>query len=63
MKLRDLRDHVDELGFTPQDQVRWLSPRELARTAVKVLLAGVFASYSDKREIQAAFDSGPYPIL
>ena len=58
MKLRDLRDHVDELGFMPQEQVRWLSPRELARTAVKVVLAVVFAGYSDKREIQAAFDSG-----
>ena len=47
MRLRDLHDHVDKLGFTPQEQVRWLSPKELARTAVKVMLAGVFASYSD----------------
>ena len=58
MRMHELRLHVDELGFTPQDQVRWLSPRELARTAVKVVLAGVFASYSDKREIQAALGSG-----
>jgi hypothetical protein len=58
MRLRDLHDHVDKLGFTPQEQVRWLSPKELARTAVKVMLAGVFASYSDKREIQAALGSG-----
>jgi hypothetical protein len=42
----------------PRDQVRWLSPGELARTAVKVVLAAVFASYSDKREIQAALYSG-----
>ncbi len=59
MKLSDLRNHGDELGFTPRGPVRWLSPGELARTAVKVVLAEVFAGYSDKREIQAAFDSGP----
>jgi hypothetical protein len=54
----ELRGHAGELGFIPRDQVRWLSPGELARTAVKVVLAAVFASYSDQREIQAALDSG-----
>jgi hypothetical protein len=57
MRLRELRGHVDELGFTPQEPVRWLSPGQLAGTAVKVVLAAVFAGYSDKREIQAALDS------
>ncbi|MGH3824070.1 MAG: metallophosphoesterase [Pseudonocardiaceae bacterium] len=57
MKLPKLRQHVNDLGFEPQDQIRWLSPRELVRTVVKVLLAGVFANYSDKREIQAALGS------
>ncbi|MBX9427071.1 metallophosphoesterase [Streptomyces lateritius] len=52
MKVRELRGHAEELGFTPQEQVRWLAPGELARTAVKALLAAVFAGYSDKREIQ-----------
>ncbi|HET7326248.1 MAG TPA: metallophosphoesterase [Nocardioidaceae bacterium] len=56
MRLRELREHAEELGFAPQGQVRWLAPGELARTAVKVLLATVFAGYSDKREIQAALD-------
>jgi hypothetical protein len=57
MNLRELRQRTDELGFTPQDSVRWLAPRELARTAVKVVLAGVFANYSDKREIQGALSA------
>ncbi|MEV7280595.1 hypothetical protein [Streptomyces sp. NPDC093111] len=52
MKVRELRGHADALGFTPQEQVRWLSPGELARTAVKVVLAAVFAGYADKREFQ-----------
>lgn len=54
MRLRELRDHSTELGFTPQEQVPWLSPGQLIGTGVKVVLAGVFAGYSDKREIQAA---------
>lgn len=54
MRLPELRSHVDELGFTPQEQVRWLSPGQLIGTGVKVVLAAVFAGYSDKREIQAA---------
>lgn len=57
MKVRELRGHADELGFTPQEPVRWLAPRELARTAVKVVLAAVFAGYADKREFQAVLDT------
>ncbi|MFJ9809558.1 hypothetical protein ACIRTB_15150 [Streptomyces sp. NPDC101158] len=57
MKTRELRGHADELGFTPQDQVRWLAPRELARTAVKAVLATVFAGYSDKREFQKVLEA------
>ena len=36
--------------------IRWLSPKELAHTATRVLLSSVFGAYSDKREIQAALD-------
>jgi hypothetical protein len=57
MNVRELHRHAEELGFTPQQQVRWLAPRELARTAVKVGLAAVFADYADKREIQAALEA------
>ncbi|WMX43713.1 hypothetical protein [Streptomyces roseicoloratus] len=59
MDFRQLREHADALRFTPQEPVRWLAPRELARTAVKVGLAAVFAGYSDKREIQGALEAGP----
>ncbi|MFF9838523.1 hypothetical protein ACH414_01160 [Streptomyces sp. NPDC020422] len=57
MRVRELRGHADELGFTPQEPVRWLAPRELARTAVKVVLAAVFAGYADKREFQGVLDA------
>ncbi|WP_327413823.1 hypothetical protein [Streptomyces sp. NBC_01233] len=56
MNVRELRKLSKQLGFTPQEQVRWLAPKELARTAVKAALAAVFANYSDKREIQGALD-------
>ncbi|MEJ3745862.1 hypothetical protein WEI85_21535 [Actinomycetes bacterium KLBMP 9797] len=54
MKTSQLRQYADRLGFRPQEAVRWLSPAELWRTAVKVMLSSIFADYSDKREIQAA---------
>lgn len=55
MNVDDLRRRSDQLGFTPQHQVRWLSPGELCRTAVKVALSSVFANYADKRELQGVF--------
>jgi hypothetical protein len=41
-----------ELGFAPQQSVRWLSPRVLVGTGVKAVLASIFGSYADKRELQ-----------
>ncbi|MFJ5708104.1 hypothetical protein [Streptomyces sp. NPDC093105] len=58
MDFAELRGRAEELGFTPREPVRWLAPKELARTAVKVGLAAVFAGYSDKREIQGALEAG-----
>lgn len=58
MDLRELRGHAPELLFTPREPVRWLAPTELARTAVKVGLAAVFADYADKREMQGALPAG-----
>ncbi|MEU1866258.1 hypothetical protein [Streptomyces gardneri] len=58
MDLRELREHATELLFTPREPVRWLAPKELARTAVKVGLAAVFADYADKREMQGALPAG-----
>ena len=51
-----------ELGFRMRRaMVRWFSPRLLAATAVRVGFAGVFGSYSDKREIEAALPAGGLP--
>ncbi|MFF4948286.1 hypothetical protein [Streptomyces chattanoogensis] len=52
MNIKELRAHAEALGFTPREQVRWLAPKALARTAVKAVLADIFADYADKREIQ-----------
>ena len=62
MRLQALRRRAAELGFTPKDQVRWLSPVELWRTAVKVGLSSVFADYTDRREVQAALPSAPIRV-
>ncbi len=54
MDVGRLREHSRVLGFTPQDEVRWLAPGELMRTAIKVGLSSLFADYADRREVQAA---------
>ncbi|MGZ8751244.1 MAG: metallophosphoesterase family protein [Pseudonocardia sp.] len=56
MKVADLREREEDLGFRPEDAVRWLSPGELWRAGVKVVLSSVFASYADKREVQEALE-------
>ncbi len=43
-----------QLGFTPREQVRWLSPSLLLRTGVRTALALTFGAYLDKRELQNA---------
>ncbi|HEY0486040.1 MAG TPA: hypothetical protein VGD72_07315 [Mycobacteriales bacterium] len=50
------------LGFTPRPPVRWLSPTELARTAVSVVLSDIFGAYADKRELQqcGVFEQGTF---
>ncbi|WP_426006604.1 hypothetical protein ACPFL9_06840 [Paenarthrobacter sp. NyZ202] len=55
MKSRELTHHRAALGFTPQPAVRWLSPASLARTALKVAAATVFADFGDKRELEGSF--------
>ncbi len=44
----------EQLGFTPRRAVPWLSPILLSGTAVRVVLAGLFGAYLDKRELQNA---------
>jgi hypothetical protein len=41
-----------QLGFQPQPAVRWLMPPVLISTGIKALLAGIFGSFADKRELQ-----------
>ncbi len=60
MKIAELREHARLMGFTPSDQVRWLAPVELTRTALKVYLSSTFAGYIDRREVQAAL---PKPAI
>jgi len=49
-----------DLTFAPVEQMTpWLSPRQLVRTALNVVLSKVFGSYSDKREIQASVEATP----
>jgi len=52
-----------QLGFTPRGPVPWLSPGQLAVTALRVVLSSWFGAYLDKRELQQAlpdtvFDEG-----
>jgi hypothetical protein len=46
-----------ELGFSPQPPVAWLSPSQLAGTAVRVVLSNVLGAYLDKRELQSALSA------
>src|SRR5262245_44701053 len=46
-----------ELGFERQTFVRWFHPVELLRAGVYALLGGLFGSFADKREMQAALNS------
>jgi hypothetical protein len=41
-------------GFERKEFVRWFHPFELVRAGVHALLADLFGSYADKRELQAA---------
>jgi hypothetical protein len=40
----------------------WYDPRQLSATALKALVSGTFASYADKREMQAALGPEKKPI-
>jgi hypothetical protein len=44
----------EELGFERQPMVSWLDPGQLLQTIYRSQLAGVFGSYADRREVQAA---------
>jgi hypothetical protein len=48
-------DDPRDIEFRPRRMFRWLSPRGLVSTGVRVLLAGIFGQYSDKRELEGVF--------
>ena len=62
LNVAQLRAHADELGFSPQDQVRWLAPAQLLRTAVQAGLASAFSTFTDKRELQRTFPADPLAL-
>jgi hypothetical protein len=43
-----------QLGFRPQKAVRWLAPKVLVTTGAQSLVAEIFGSYADKRELQGS---------
>ncbi|SDC32726.1 metallophosphoesterase family protein [Actinokineospora iranica] len=47
-----------ELGFAPQPAVRWLAPKVLVSTGIQSLIAAIFGSYADKRELQGGLAAG-----
>lgn len=47
----------EELGFRRQKAVRWLTPRTLITTGAQSLVAEIFGSFADKRELQAGLPS------
>jgi hypothetical protein len=49
---------IEEIGFRRRAAVRWFSPAVLARSGIKVVLAGAFGDYLDKRELQHSMPGG-----
>ncbi|HEX5724855.1 MAG TPA: hypothetical protein VFX98_05285 [Longimicrobiaceae bacterium] len=47
-----------ELEFEPRPMVHWFDPGQLVQTILRSLLAGVFGTYADKRELQEALSHG-----
>jgi hypothetical protein len=45
-----------EVGFEKEKFVRWFHPVELLRAGLYTLLGGLFGSFADKREMQAALN-------
>ncbi|MFC4857404.1 metallophosphoesterase family protein [Actinophytocola glycyrrhizae] len=50
----------EQLGFRPRKAVRWLAPRVLVTTGAQSLVAEIFGSYADKRELQGGLPAQVY---
>ena len=49
------------MKFKRKKMVDWFDPRQLAFTATKTVISGIFGNFADRREIQAALDPGLKP--
>ena len=47
----------DLLDFKPAGMEPWYNPEQLARTGLRTIVASLFGSYSDRREMLACLDS------
>lgn len=47
-----------KITITMEPMVQWFSPLELIQTGIRTLVAGVFGTYADRRDIQAALHLG-----
>ena len=48
--------------YKQPSMTNWYDPRQLSATALKALVSGTFASFADKRELQAALGKGNVPV-
>src|SRR5690606_1693852 len=46
------------MRFIRKKMVNWYDPKQLAFTAVKTVISGIFGNFADRREMQAALDPG-----
>jgi hypothetical protein len=50
-------ENKDLLDFKPASMEPWYNPEQLARTGLRTIIASLFGSYSDRREMQACLDT------
>ncbi len=50
------------MEFEKKPMVNWYDPKQLAFTATKTVLSGVFGNFADRREMQAALDQEVKPF-
>src|SRR3954452_10267326 len=50
----------EQLGFKPQKAVRWLQPGVLVSTGAQSVMAEIFGSFADKRELQGTLPTRVY---
>jgi hypothetical protein len=49
----------EALGFERRPMVRWFAPLQLLQTGMRTVISGIFGTYADKREVQAALPGEP----